>query len=116
MSEIDIEKEDFLTDLLKDLYERWENCSNSCGTDDEKKEEFLRAIRRHLNKGFSILAEPGMHHDEKRLESLLHILYDEWKAYVVDAFDPDVEIFVDTVRAELNKVLNGYNSWKDYEI
>lgn len=115
-NDIDIEKEEHLTDILKDLYERWENCSASCGTGSDKKEEFIRAIRRHLDKGFSILTRPGMHHDEEVLERLLHILYSEWKIYIQDDFEPDVGIFIDTARAELNEVLKASNSWKDPEV
>ena len=112
---IDIEKEDSLTDLLKGLYERWESCSNSCGADDEKKEEFLRAIKRHLNRGFSVLIHPGIYDEEKGLENLLHTLYREWEVYVQYVFEPDVEIFMDIARAKLDDN-NELSSWKDIEI
>lgn len=112
---IDTEKEDFLTDLLKDLYDRWESCSNSCGADDEKKEEFLRAIKNHLNRGFSIITHPGIYDEEKGLENLLHVLYREWDVYVQDVFEPDVEIFIDTARTRLDDDKES-SSWKDIEI
>lgn len=93
---IDIEKEEYLTELIVDLYDRWKPCAKICGTEHDKKEAFFDGLRRYLEKGFSILNEPGIYHDEDELEHLSHDIYIKWKDYVQSAIE-DIGIDEDEV-------------------
>lgn len=126
---IDIEKEEYLTELLVDLYDRWKSCANTCGTEDENKETFFEGIRRHLEKGFSILSEPGIYHDEDELENLSNDLYGKWKDYMQgviddmgiddDEIDTTVGTFIAIAKTQLKcarKKRDPVTSWQDTEI
>lgn len=128
MSGIDIEREEYLTELLIDLYDKWKSCADICGTKSEKKDVFFEGIRRHLEKGFSILSEPGIYHDEDGLESLSNDLYEKWKDYVwttvedtgvdEDDFDLSVNSFIAIAKIQLDDVQkkkDTTNSWQDID-
>lgn len=126
MSGIDIEREEYLTEILTDLYEKWKSCTDMCCTDSEKEDAFFDGIRRHLEKGFSILNEPGIYHDEDGLENLSNDLYRKWKSYVQDTikdidsdeddFDLSVNAFITIAKYQLcyiNKKKDPNTSWQD---
>ncbi len=79
---IDLEIEEQLTYLLADLYDKWNSCFTGIGTDEDKKEAFLYAIKGRIERGFSILKAPGRYSDEKEMERILGKLYRAWKKYM----------------------------------
>lgn len=97
-----------------------------CGTDSEREDAFFDGVRRHLEKGFSILNKPGIYHAEDVLESLSNDLYEKWKDYVHamikdmgaddDDFDLSVNAFITIARDQLdyiNKKKDPNTSWQD---
>lgn len=112
---IDHEIEEQLTEQLVYLYERWRSCSCGVGTEDDKRDAFFRAINGRIEKGFSILKEPGMYEDEKEMEKLLGKLYRTWKNYMKDCLGDDaaVDIFINTAKSILDVTLKkGDMSWR----
>lgn len=103
---IDPEKEEELTELLTELYDKWRSCSCVIGTDEDRKDAFFHAIRRRIEKGFSILTEPGRFSDEKEMENILGKLYRSWKDYMSDYLGKDatVDIFIDTSKEMLDAI------------
>ena len=113
---IDHEIEEQLTEHLVDLYERWRSHSCGVGTEKNKREEFFHAVSRRLEKGFSILTEPGMYEDEKGMEKLLGRLYRTWKNYMEDCLGDGatIDIFIETAKCVLDITLKkGDVAWKD---
>ena len=113
---IDHEIEEQLTEQLVFLYEKWRSCSRGVGTEDDKIEVFFQAINGRIEKGFSILKEPGMYEDEKEMEKLLGKLYRNWKNYMKDCLGDDttVNIFIEIAKSMLYVTMKkGDKSWKD---
>lgn len=102
--DIDQEIEEQLTEQLVDLYEQWRSCSCGVGTEDDKREEFFQAIKRRLEKGFSIIAKPGMYQDEKKMEKILGKLYRTWRDYMDDCLgnDATIDIFIESAKGILD--------------
>lgn len=113
---IDQEIEEQLTEQLVDLYEQWRTCSCGEGTEEDKREAFFQAIKRRLEKGFSILTKPGMYEEEKGMEKLLGKLYRTWKNYMRDCLGDDatIDIFIESAKGILDiAVKKGDMPWKD---
>lgn len=106
---IDPEKEEELTELLKVLYDKWKSCSCGVGTDEDRKDAFFLSIRRRIEKGFSILAEPDRYDDEKEMEMVLVRLYRSWKDYMSDCIGQNnpVDVFIDSSKEILDAVTKG---------
>lgn len=112
---IDPDIDEELTELLGDLYEKWKYCSCGIGTEKDKREVFLRAIKRRLEKGFSIITDPGRFRDEMEMERILGKMYRIWKNYMKDYLGDGatVDIFIDTARHELEMIVEKKDShWK----
>lgn len=111
---IDQEIEEELTELLGSLYEKWRDCSCGVGTEN-KREVFLRAIKRRLEKGFSIVTDPGRFRDEMEMERILGKMYRIWKSYMKDCLGDDAtaDIFIETARHELEMIVEKKDTcWK----
>jgi hypothetical protein len=106
---IDPEIEEQLAELLVELYVKWKSCSHGAGTDEDKKDTFFHVIRGRIEKGFSILKEPGRYGDEKEMEIILGKLYKIWKNYMSDYLDKDsnIDIFINTSREVLDEIIKG---------
>lgn len=104
---IDKEIEEQLTEQLVDLYEQWRSCSCGIDTEEDKREAFFQAINRRLEKGFSIITEPGMYEDEKEMEKALGRLYRTWRSYMDDCLgnDATIDIFIESAKDILDIVL-----------
>lgn len=105
--ERDLEQEEYLTESLENLYEKWKDLSGFCGTEEEKKEWFCRTIKIKLKKGFSVLSVTGSYSNEGILSGIVKDLYDKWKSYAKiedldTSIDTNINIFVSMVRAILD--------------
>lgn len=109
---IDSEIEEQLTELLDDLYEKWKDCSCGVGTDEDRRGAFLNAIKRRLERGFSIITDPGRFGEEVEMERILGKMYKIWKNYMKESLGDDVtvDVFINSVRYKLGTV-HGFH-WK----
>lgn len=113
--DIDQEIEEQLTEQLVNLYEKWRDCSCGIGTEDDKRDAFFHAINRRLEKGFSILTEPGMYEDEKEMEKILGKLYHIWKNYMNDILGDNttIDIFIKSAKGILDITMKEEDApWK----
>ncbi len=114
----DPEIEEELTELLGDLYGKWKDCSCVVGTEKEKRDVFLRAIKRRLEKGFSIMTDPGRFRDEMEMERMLGKMYRVWKNYMKDCLGDGatVDVFIGATGQELEMIAeNADTHWKKEE-
>lgn len=117
---IDQEIEEQLTELLENLYDKWRSCVCGVGTEYDNRDAFLHAVNRRLEKGFSIITEPGMYDDEKEMEMVLGRLYDTWKSYMMDHIGGGIEngiatrIFIGSIKNVLVDIMKKDDvSWKN---
>jgi hypothetical protein len=102
--DIDHETEEQLTEQLVDLYERWRSCSCGVCTEENKRDAFFQAIKGRLEKGFSIIAKPGMYEDENEMEKILCRLYHAWRDYMDDCLGngATIDIFIESAKGILD--------------
>lgn len=113
--DIDHDIEEQLTEQLVELYQLWRSYSCGVGTEEDNKWAFFQAIKGRLEKGFSILTQPGMYDDEKEMEKILGRLYRSWKNYMEDCLGDDatIDIFIESAKYILDITLKkGDVLWK----
>lgn len=112
---IDPDIEEELTELLGNLYGKWKYYSCGAVTEKDRRDVFLRAIKRRLEKGFSIMTDPGRFRDEMEMERILGKMYRIWKNYMKDCLGDGttVEIFINTTGHMLEMIAEKKDShWK----